>query len=66
MKNVNRILEAHCVNSPVCVARVGRYDFEDGPATETLQSLYARVFFAPLSGIKSLPNVAPRGRWKSP
>jgi hypothetical protein len=66
MKHVDRVLEAHRVNSSVCVARVGRCDFEHGPAAETLHSLYARVFFAPLSGIKRLPNVAPRGGWKSP
>ena len=66
MKHVNRILEAHRVNSSVCVARVGRYDFEDGPAGETWQGLYARVFLAPLIGIKGLPNLAPSGRWKSP
>src|SRR3972149_3794980 len=66
MKHVNRVLEAHRVDRTVCVARVEGYDFEDGPATETLQSLYARVFFAPLSRIKGLPNIAPHGRWKGP
>jgi len=66
MKHVDRVLEAHRVNSAVCVARVGRYDFQHGPAAETLQSLYGRVFFAPLSGIKGLPNIAPGGRWKGP
>ena len=50
----------------VCVARVGRYDFEDRPAPETLQSLYARVFFTPLSGIKGLPNITSHGGWKGP
>jgi hypothetical protein len=66
MKHVDRILESHGVNSTLCVARVGRYDFEHGPAAEPLQSLYARIFLAPLSGIEGLPNVAPRGRWESP
>jgi len=66
MKHVDRVLEAHRVNSTVCVTRLGRYDFEHGAAAETLQSLYARIFLAPLSGIKGLPNIAPRGRWKSP
>jgi hypothetical protein len=31
-----------------------------------LQSLYARVFFAPLGSIKGLPNIAPHGGRKSP
>ena len=66
MKNVDCLLEAHGVSSTVCVARVGRYDFENGPATETLQSLYARGFFTPWGGIKSLPNSTPHGGWESP
>ena len=66
MKHVDRVLEAHRVDSTVAVARVGCYDFEDGPAAEPLQSLDAWVFFAPLSGIKGLPNIAAHGRWKAP
>ena len=66
MKHVDRALEAHRVDSTVWVARVGRNDFEDGPAAEPLQGLYARVFFTPLSGIKSLPNIASHGRWEAP
>jgi hypothetical protein len=66
MKHVDRVLEAHRLDSTVAVARVGCNDFENGPAAEPLQSLDARVFFAPLSGIKGLSNMAAHGRWKAP
>jgi hypothetical protein len=62
MKHVNRFLKVHRVDGTVCVACVGGYDFEDGPAAETLQSLYPWVFFIPLSRIKGLPNIAPHRR----
>ena len=66
MKHVDRVLEAHRVDSTVCVTRVGRYDFEDGPTAEPLQSFYARVFFTPLSGIKGLSDIPSHRCWEAP